>query len=80
VYTNNRKVVFLRAILSASVIFFSPVYATHRFHRQIFQPNTLGRYASGRHVIRVDFHDKKRFFFATTPVLKTRIEACARWF
>jgi len=70
VFTNNSKVVFLRAVLLLLSFFFSPVYVTHHFHQQIFQPNTLGRYASGRYVIRVDFHDKKLFFLATTPILK----------
>jgi hypothetical protein len=80
VYINNDKVVFLRAILSASVFFLSQKYVTHHFHQQIFQPYTLGRYASGRYVIRADFHDKKLSSLATTPILETRIEACARWF
>jgi hypothetical protein len=80
VYVNNGKVAFHRAILTASVFFFTPEYVTHHFHQRIFQPHTLGRYASGRYVIRADFHDKKLFSLATTPILETRIEACARWF
>jgi hypothetical protein len=80
VYINYRKVVIVRAILSGPVFFFSPGNVTHHFRQRIFQPCTLGRYACGRCVTRVDFRDRTLFFLITTPIIKARIEVCARWF
>ena len=61
----------LRTILSTLAFFFCSGNITHHFHQQIFQPYAMGRYASGRYVIRVHFHDKTFFFLSTTTNIIT---------